>query len=482
MNKYFLGIDVGSTSITSLIIDTEAKKVVAIAAIDNNANVTNISDKKIGRSEWDMDKIFSSVLQTMKIVQEKSKISPDAIGVTGQQQGLQLIDKENDLVGNFISWQDQRCKEKFESYSYLEHMAKMGGAKIKNKELPFFENTGCPLATGYTAPLLFWLNKNKEINNNLIGTTAPEYIASKLTNTMPVTDPTDALSWGVFDINKNNWNFDLINSLELNPSMFLEVKKSCSLVGTITRYISEKINIKEGTPVSIASGDHQCSFAGSVSNYFDSVSINIGTGGQTSVYTEKILPRSWLELRPFIQKGYLLAGVGSVGGRTFRVLKDFVQNLVLKLTNQNLSSDFIYESLIRLSEEKSSQSSDIYVSPLFTGSRENSLAKGQILNITPENFLIENISNELIYSIAHELHKSYEESLKCGANKKNILVGSGNGLKKNKLMQSYLNSKFNLKIRIGENDEEAAIGAALCSSVGVKKYTDIFSASKDFIS
>ena len=278
MNKYFLGIDVGSTSITSVIIDTEAKKVVDIAALDNNANVTNISDKKIGRSEWDMDQIFSSVLQSMKIVQEKSKISPDAIGVTGQQQGLQLIDKKNDLVGNFISWQDQRCKEKFESYSYLEHMAKMGGAKIKNKELPFFENTGCPLATGYTAPLLFWLNKNKEINNNLIGTTAPEYIASKLTNTMPVTDPTDALSWGVFDINKNNWNFDLINSLGLNPSMFLEVKNSCSLIGTITRSISEKSNIKEGTPVSIASGDHQCSFAGSVSNYFDSVSINIVTG------------------------------------------------------------------------------------------------------------------------------------------------------------------------------------------------------------
>ena len=46
MNKYFLGIDIGSTSITSVIIDTEAKKVVDIAALDNNANVTNISDKK----------------------------------------------------------------------------------------------------------------------------------------------------------------------------------------------------------------------------------------------------------------------------------------------------------------------------------------------------------------------------------------------------------------------------------------------------
>ena len=83
--------------------------------------------------------------------------------------------------------------------------------------------------------------------------------------------------------------------------------------------------------------------------------------------------------------------------------------------------------------------------------------------------------------MAFELHKAYTESLKCGINKKNILVGSGNGLKKNILLQNALSSKFGLSINIGKNNEEAAIGAALCSGVAVNKYSDIFNASKSFV-
>ena len=55
------------------------------------------------------------------------------------------------------------------------------------------------MVTGYTAPLLFWLKNNNELDEKLTACTAPEFIASKLTDTTPVTDPTDALSWGVFN-------------------------------------------------------------------------------------------------------------------------------------------------------------------------------------------------------------------------------------------------------------------------------------------
>ena len=213
MSSYFLGIDVGSTSITSIIIDTKKRKVIESSTVNNLAEVTKLKDKKLGRSEWNMDKIFSGVVETIKTTIDKSKISPEAIGITGQQQGLQLFNKDNEGVGNFISWQDQRCKERFNSKTYIEIMAEMGGATISENQLPFFQNTGCPLVTGYTAPLLFWLKNNNELDEKLTACTAPEFIASKLTDTTPVTDPTDALSWGVFNLNKNDWNYDLILSL-----------------------------------------------------------------------------------------------------------------------------------------------------------------------------------------------------------------------------------------------------------------------------
>jgi hypothetical protein len=54
------------------------------------------------------------------------------------------------------------------------------------------------------------------------------------------------------------------------------------------------------------------------------VAVNVGTGGQMSVFVDEPVKPGWLELRPFIQTGHLLAAVGLVGGRNFRYLREFV--------------------------------------------------------------------------------------------------------------------------------------------------------------
>ena len=43
-----------------------------------------------------------------------------------------------------------------------------------------------------------------------------------------------------------------------------------------------------------------------------------------SVFVDEPVKPGWLELRPFIQTGHLLAAVGLVGGRNFRYLREFV--------------------------------------------------------------------------------------------------------------------------------------------------------------
>ena len=280
---YYLGIDIGSTSLTSVIIDLNKKVVIGSKSVENSSEIISESNKKLGRSEWNLNKMANLAFKNTADLISETKISPSAIGVTGQQQGLQLLDDKYETVGNFISWQDQRSKDLLpnQNKTYLQLMGEIGGAKIIDDGLPTFENTGCPIVTGYTTPTLFWLKENNILNQNLYGTTAPEFIVSRLTDTKPITDPTDAVSWGVYDLNKNDWNQDLINSLGLNKSIFSELGESCSVVGTLSKNISELLGVKSGIPVSIASGDHQCSFAGTVSDYENTVAINIGTGGQS---------------------------------------------------------------------------------------------------------------------------------------------------------------------------------------------------------
>jgi sugar (pentulose or hexulose) kinase len=49
-----LGIDVGTTTITALALDTGSGDVLAVHTAPNNAEMTTASDKARGYSEWDV--------------------------------------------------------------------------------------------------------------------------------------------------------------------------------------------------------------------------------------------------------------------------------------------------------------------------------------------------------------------------------------------------------------------------------------------
>ncbi len=482
MPTHYLSIDVGSTSVTALIIDIEAKSVVGSSTIANNAEITSAADKKIGRSEWDLVRMTDLAVTNAANLIKRTKAQPAAIGITGQQQGLQLLDSDMNTVGSFISWQDQRSKDILsgESRTYLDAMGELGGAIIEENGLPAFENTGCPIVTGYTAPNLYWLKANNELPSKVHATTAPEFVVSRLTGTRPITDPTDAVSWGVYDLSKMGWNYNLTDSLGLDRNLFSNLAESCTPAGQITPAMAEKLGAKAGIPVSVASGDHQCSFAGTVADYENTVAINIGTGGQASVYVEKPTPRGWLELRPYIQSGYLLAGVGVVGGRTFRTLRDFFNNASRALAGYELDPDVLYEKLVELASEVPAGAEGVVVDPLFTGSRSNPLAKAAVLELTPGTFTPGHMARALFEAMAAQLADSYREAAKLGAGTRSLLVGSGNGLKLNAVLRESLEAELGMSLQLGRHNEEAAIGAALCAAVADGSFGSIADASASF--
>ncbi|NQW20982.1 MAG: hypothetical protein HQ477_09750 [Chloroflexi bacterium] len=485
MPTHYLSIDVGSTSVTAVIIDIESKSVVGSSTIANTAETTSAQDKKIGRSEWDLERMADLAIGNAASLIERTKAQPTAIGITGQQQGLQLLDSDLNTVGSFISWQDQRSKDLLsgELRTYLDVMGELGGAVTEENGLPAFENTGCPIVTGYTAPNLYWLKANDELPSNVAnihGTTAPEFVVARLTDTRPVSDPTDAVSWGVYDLNKMGWNYDLIDSLGLSRSLFSNLAESCTPAGQLTEAKASKLGIKAGIPVSVASGDHQCSFAGTVADYENTVAINIGTGGQASVYVENPTPRGWLELRPFIQSGYLLAGVGVVGGRTFRTLRDFFNNASRVIAGYELDPDVLYEKLVELAAVVPAGAEGVVVDPLFTGSRSNPRAKAAIRELTPGTFTPGHIARALFEAMAAQLADSYREAAKLGAGERSMLVGSGNGLKLNPVLRESLESELGMSLQLGRHNEEAAIGAALCAAVADGSFNSIADASAAF--
>ena len=497
-----LGIDLGSTSVTvvAVRVDDDQAEMVASLSAPNDAETTSAGDRAIGRSEWDIEVM---VARAVHIVDELcSGLDIDeavAIGVTGQQQGCQLLDGDGSPIGPFIAWQDQRCKDVVTGTDgdFLDAMALKGGATRRGHGLPSFRDAGCPIVTGYTAPTLFWVDYMGMMHSGAeAAITAPEFLAQKLVGSRrPVTDATDAAGWGVFDVPRRSWNDELISELGVNRGLFPEIVDSCTIIGGLTNELSGITGIKAGTPVSVPSGDHQCSFVGAVDDASETVAINVGTGGQATVFLDDLLSltrdpndgsidQGWLELRPHIESGFLLAGVGVVGGRTFRVLKDFfVRTAQTVFDIDYVDEDRVYERLATLADGALSDGSNtaMIASALFTGSRERPDARGEFSGITPGNFAPASMALAVFRSMALELAKSYRSAVELGAGTRGRIVGSGNGLRLNAALRRCLEEEFGGPISIGTVREEAAVGAALTGAVAVGVYPDIGSASSALV-
>ena len=497
-----LGIDLGSTSVTvvAVRVDDDSAELIASHSLPNDAETTSPADRLIGRSEWDIESMIARVAETARVVCEKFD-SGDliSIGVTGQQQGCQLLDSDGDPIGPFIAWQDQRCKDRIPGYggNFLDVMAEMGSATKRGQGLPAFANAGCPIVTGYTAPTLFWLERMGMMPGRVAAAiTAPEFLAHRLIGSKrPVTDATDAAGWGVFDVPNRRWNHELVDMLGIDRDLFPEVVDSCTVIGGLSNELGEIIGIDRGVPVSVPSGDHQCAFVGAVADAGDTVAVNVGTGGQASVYIDDLsclgrssvegsIDHGWLELRPHIERGYLLAGVGVVGGRTFRTLKDFfVRTAGGVFDIEDVDEDRVYERLAELaSDVLADGNADVMTaSALFTGSRASPDARGEFSGIVPGNFTPGSMALAVFRSMASELASSYQSAVELGAGKRIKIVGSGNGLRLNAALRQCLEEAFGGVISIGKVEEEAAVGAALTGAVAVEVYSDIASASRALV-
>ena len=67
--------------------------------------------------------------------------------------------------------------------------------------------------------------------------------------------------------------------------------------------------------------------------------------------------------------------------------------------------------------------------------------------------------------MASQLAGSYREAVKLGAGERSFLVGSGNGLKLNPVLRESLTAELGMPVQLGQLNEEAAVGAALCAAV-----------------
>lgn len=477
-----IGLDIGTTTVCGVLVDAKTGELLDAKTLTNDSVIESVHTYE--RTQ-DADKIL---VKCKNILEEYLSEQEDivSIGVTGQMHGIVYVDENGVAVSPLYTWQDGRgdlcCPDiqndiqKKLTVADSETVENIdGGNKVANNaEVAELGNgaityaaelskiTGYHMASGFGLTTNYYNTKHGLVPEEAKSfCTIPDYVAMSLAGEKrPKMHQTMAASLGLYNMKAGDFDRTSVEKAGMNPELLPEVATTSTICGAYTADM-EKYPAYAGKtiPVAVAFGDNQASFLGSV-NQDCKVLLNVGTGGQVSVYSEELIKADGIECRPYLKGSYLMAGSSLCGGYSYNLVKRFFEE-IYALAGVGCPKD-IYSIMNRIAGEAAEKEKTLTVDTRFNGSRENPALTGSITGLTVDTFHPGDLAYGVLLGLCEELYQFYNvlpEKLKDGSH----FVGSGNGIRKNPLLQKIARDRFRMKLRIPKYAEEATYGAVLFS-------------------
>ena len=190
-----------------------------------------------------------------------------AIGFSGQMHGVVLADATGQALRDAILWADARSSTELETYRNLSPKMRR---RLAN-----------PLVTGMAGASLLWLKNHQ---NDLLKSARwafqpKDWLRFQLTQEA-FAEPSDASSTLLYDLEQDNWAFDIIEALELPQTLFAPLRGSSSLAGTLSSTAAKLLGLKAGIPVAAGAGDTPTAMFGAGILESGVVQLSVGSGAQ----------------------------------------------------------------------------------------------------------------------------------------------------------------------------------------------------------
>jgi glycerol kinase len=219
--KYLLGIDQGTTQTTAVIVNELGEMV------EKNSAQLPARFPQAGWVEQEPADIVRTVKEACAPLLDKYEIS--AVGFDNQGETFVVWDKDTgEAVTPAIVWQDTRG----------ESVCKALASSVDPQLLR--QKTGLLLDSYFSAPKLKWVFENypdlrKQAYEGKLkfGTTETWVIWSLTQGRLHITDPSTASRTLLFDMNKFEWDEELLKLFDVPRSMLPEVKPSAGYIGDV---------------------------------------------------------------------------------------------------------------------------------------------------------------------------------------------------------------------------------------------------------
>jgi len=259
----FIGIDLGTSSVKTILIDenqnTLASKTESIS-IENPQN---------GYYEQNPEEWYEATIKCfdyLKKQKPKEFIETLALSISGQMHGATLLDKEAKVLRNCILWNDTRSSIECD--------------EMEQKSSNLREISGNIAMPGFTAPKLLWVKNNepeifKKINKVLL---PKDYLRFRLSGEF-VTDPSDASGTLWLDVKKRNWSEELLETTSLGIEHMPRIVEGSESSAEISKSIKEQFRFNHNVIIAGGAGDQAAGAAGSGVIKPSQAVLSLGTSG-----------------------------------------------------------------------------------------------------------------------------------------------------------------------------------------------------------
>lgn len=455
VKKYVMALDQGTTSSRCILFDQKGR-------------ICSVSQKefkqeypKSGWVEHDPMMILSTQVNVAKKAMEKLGIDVgqiDSIGITNQRETTIVWNKHTGQpIYNAIVWQCRRTS------NYIDELTKSGFDKIIK------EKTGLIPDAYFSATKIKWILDNvegarreAEEGNLLFGTVDTWLIWNLTRDEIHTTDYTNASRTMLFDINKLDWDEEILSRLDIPRKMLPELKPSSCIFG----YTDKEIFGRE-IPIAGVAGDQQaalfgqCGFGpGDVKNTYGTGCFLLMNTGVDPIKSEHGLLTTIAANQEGEDIQYVLEGSIFAAGATIQWLRDELEIIKTAAETDSIAS------LV-------GDSNGVYVVPAFTGLGApywDQYARGLIIGLT-RGVNRKHLVRAALESIAYQTYdviKAMEHD--SGIEIRDLKVDGGASA--NNFLMQFQSDILNTGIKRPYCIETTALGAAYLAGLATGYWKD----------
>ncbi len=467
-DELVLGCDVGSQG-TNVALYTAGGDLVASAD-----EPYDVSFPAPGWAEQDPALWLPALGRAVERVLEEPDVEPSAVkGMSfgSQLDGVVAVDRDGRPLRPALIWMDRRAEEQ----------ARRLAERIEARD--FYGLSGANLDSSHGVFKILWIRDVEPATfAEAAGFHLPgSFVLEQVTGVRAV-DYSNGSSFALLDPRERRWSASLVEVCDLDEGLLPPVRAATEAVGTITRAFAEATGLDPSTVVAVGCGDEMAATLGAGVYEPGEVCDVVGTAEPVCAASDR--PREddsmLVECHPHADPDvWLLENPGFVSGGNLRWFRDHLAPLELEAERDGGSD--AYDALVTLAGRVPAGAEGLVFLPCMQGAMApewNGAARGVFHGLTLAHTRA-HLFRAVLEGSAFALRDILEAMRAAGLETRRLTIVGGGA--KGRLWRQIKADVTGLPVRVPENVETTATGAAMLAAAGAGLHPSVGDAARVFV-